>query len=189
MDDIRTCIAVLQAFYKQYHGLLGDFGETDLQKGYLTTIFELKDELQRFLSAMEERDELQEEILENIGSILRDRDTNSVRDLFEKGYRADELGRPIEGPYAYVTWNETRYAILDVLESLPNLVRTQDDFGRERRIRKKDPDHDTLFDSDEDEIEEYDSGDDYETQDFHGRRPRDAKLLCNLLRQLQNLST
>ena len=102
MDDIRTCIAVLQAFYEQYHGWPGDFGETDLQRGYLTTIFELKDELQRFLSATSGRDELQEEILEHIDSILRDRGTNSVRDLFEKGHRADGLGRPIEGPYAYV---------------------------------------------------------------------------------------
>jgi len=182
MDDLRTCIAVLQAFYKQYHGLLGDFGETDLQRRYLTTIFELKDELQRFLSATSGRDELQEEILKHIDSIHRHRDTNPVRDLFEKGYRADTLGRPIEGPYAYVTWNETRYAILDVLESLPNLVRTQDDLGRERRIRKKDPDHDLLFDSDEDDMEEYESGDDVQT-------PRDANLMCNLLRQLQNLST
>jgi hypothetical protein len=180
MDDLRTCIAVLQAFHRKYQGLLGDFGETDLQRGYLTTIFKLKDELQQFLRATEKRDELQEEILENIESILRDRDTNSVRDLFEKGYRADELGLPIEGPYAYVTWNETRYAILDVLESLPNLIRTQDDFGHERRIRKKDPDHDPFDHSDEDDIEEYESGD--------VQTPRDAKLICNLLRQLQNLS-
>ena len=182
MDDIRTCIAVLQAFYKQYHGLLGDFGETDLQKGYLTTIFELKDELQQFLHATEKRDELQEEILDNIESILKLRNTEEMQELFEKGYRADTLGRPIEGPYAYVIWNETSYAILDVLESLPNLVRTQDDFGRERRIRRKDPDHDTLDHPDEDDIEEYESGDDIKT-------PRDAKLMCNLLRQLQNLST
>ncbi len=58
---------------------------------------------------------------------------------------------------------------------------------RERRIRRKDPDHDTLDHSDEDDIEEYESGDD---QEFNGRRtPRDANLMCNLLRQLQNLST
>jgi hypothetical protein len=183
MDDIRTCIAVLQAFYKQYHGLPGKIEETDLQRGYLTTIFELKDELQQFLSATEERDELQEEILKNIGSILNLRNTEEMQELFAKGYRADTLGRPIEGPYAYVTWNERMYAILDVLESLPNLVRTQDDFGRERRIRKKDPDHDTLFDSDEDDMEEYESGGD---QELNGRRTlRDAKLICNLLRRLQ----
>jgi hypothetical protein len=95
----------------------------------------------------------------------------------------DKLGRPIEGPYAYVIWNETKYAILDVLESLPNLVLTQDDFGRERRIRKKDPDHDLFDHSDEDDMEEYESGDD---QELNGRRtPRDAKLICNLLRRLQ----
>ena len=183
MDDIRTCIAVLQAFYKQYHGLLGDFGETDLQRGYLTTIFELKDELQRFLSATSGRDELQEEILENIGSILNLRNTYEMQELFGKGDNADKLGRPIEGPYAYVKWNETEYAILDVLESLPNLVLTQDDFGRERRIRKKDPDHDLFDHSDEDDMEEYESGGD---QEFNGRRTlRDAKLICNLLRRLQ----
>ena len=39
-----------------------------------------------------------------------------------------------------------------------------------------------------DDVEEYESGDDFQTEDLDRiGTPRDAKLLCNLLSQLQNI--